>query len=62
VFLDAFVDPKGHPLFFGRTVCQAGARLGAGAEQVGITIILVQKCRVRICKANHKYVSEYAAN
>jgi hypothetical protein len=22
----------------------------------------VQKCRVRICKANHKYVSEYAAN
>jgi len=30
VFLDAFVDPKGRPLFFGRTVCQAGARTGAG--------------------------------
>ena len=31
VFLDAFVDPKGRPLFFGRTVCHAGARAGATA-------------------------------
>jgi hypothetical protein len=39
VFLDAFVDPKGRPLFFGRKVYRAGARAwaiaGAGEVQAG---------------------------
>jgi hypothetical protein len=35
VFLDAFVDPKGRPLFFGRTVCQAGATARAGEVETG---------------------------